>query len=63
MKKKIILQKSLTRIAKNKMLSGGTNCKKTRPKGSWGQDTDQAGTFWDILNHENQPGTLKNYKN
>ena len=44
----------------------------TRPKpaygrqglaGSWGQDTDQAGTFWDVLNHENQPGTLKNYKN
>ena len=44
----------------------------TRPKpaygrqglvGSWGQDTDQAGTFLGVLNHENQPGTLKNYKN
>ena len=44
----------------------------TRPKpaygrqglaGSWGQDTDQAGTFLGVLNHENQPETLKNYKN
>ena len=44
----------------------------TRPKpaygrqglaGSWVQDTDQAGTFLGVLNHENQPGTLKNYKN
>ena len=44
----------------------------TRPKpaygrqglaGSWDQVTDQAGTFLGILNHENQPGTLKNYKN
>ena len=31
--------------------------------GSWGQDTDQAGTFLGVLNHENQPETLKNYKN
>ena len=40
----------------------------TRPKpaygrqglaGSWGQDTDQMGTFLGVLNHENQPGTLK----
>merc|ERR1711963_1180366 len=44
----------------------------TRPKpaygrqglaGSWGQDTDQAGTFLGVLNHENRPETLKNYKN
>ena len=43
----------------------------TRPKpaysrqglaGSWGQDTDQGGTFLGILNHENQPGTLKTIK-
>ena len=42
------------------MLSGATNCKKsylegqlakkTRPKGARGQDTDQAGTFWGVLN-------------
>ena len=31
--------------------------------GSWGQDTDQVGTFLGVLNHENQPETLKNYKN
>ena len=59
-------------ISRNSTIVTSTSIIITRPKpaygrqglaGSWGQDTDQAGTFLGVLNHENQPETLKNYKN